>query len=177
MKAELQKLLKALRKRGALVGKAFVITARVPIIKCTLAGSGNQHIPADISLGVANGLSAVAFIEQQVTHMPPHHSLTALQQTLMFAAVMATACLTNRESRVGDLDQASGAQVTSKRVRPTMHGHGAAGDAAGALSEGAGHGAQGPAAAAGPERARGRGPGLLLPAQPHHRSPHGSGMP
>ena len=37
-------------------------------------GSGNQHIPADISLGVANGLSAVAFIEQQVTPMPPHHS-------------------------------------------------------------------------------------------------------
>ena len=61
MKAELQKLLKALRRRGALVGKAFVITARVPIIKCTLAGHGGQHIPADISLGVANGLSAVAF--------------------------------------------------------------------------------------------------------------------
>ena len=95
VKAELQKLLKALRKRGALVGKAFIITARVPIIKCTLAGSGNQHIPADISLGVANGLSAVAFIEQQVRPMPPHHSPMALQQILMFAAIMATACFTN----------------------------------------------------------------------------------
>ena len=62
MKAELQKLLKALRKRDVLVGKANIITARVPIIKCTLAGNGNQQIPADISLGVANGLSAVAFM-------------------------------------------------------------------------------------------------------------------
>ena len=66
VKAELQKLLKALRKRGAVVGKPLLITARVPIIKCTLAVPGGR-IPADISLGVANGLSAVALVEQQVT--------------------------------------------------------------------------------------------------------------
>lgn len=66
VKAELQKLLKALRKRNAIMGKAQIIAARVPLIKCTLAVSGAQ-IPADISLGVANGLSAVAFVEQQVT--------------------------------------------------------------------------------------------------------------
>ena len=65
VKAELQKLLKALRKRGAVVGKPLLITARVPIIKCTLAVPGGR-IPADISLGVANGLSAVALVEQQV---------------------------------------------------------------------------------------------------------------
>ena len=65
VKAELQKLLKALRKRGALVGKPLLIGARVPIIKCALAVLGGR-IPADISLGVANGLSAVALVEQQV---------------------------------------------------------------------------------------------------------------
>ena len=65
VKAELQKLLKALRKRGALVGKPLLIGARVPIIKCALAVPG-ARIPADISLGVANGLSAVALVEQQV---------------------------------------------------------------------------------------------------------------
>ena len=65
VKAELQKLQKALRKKGAIAGKTMIIGARVPIIKCNLAILGNQ-IPADISLGVANGLSAVAFVEQQV---------------------------------------------------------------------------------------------------------------
>ena len=74
VKAELQKLLKALRKRGAVPGKALVITARVPIIKCNLAVKGLQ-IPADISLGVANGLSAVAFVEQQVLICPYSKSL------------------------------------------------------------------------------------------------------
>ena len=47
------------------MGKPLLITARVPIIKCTLAVPGGR-IPADISLGVANGLSAVALVEQQV---------------------------------------------------------------------------------------------------------------
>jgi DNA polymerase sigma len=69
VKAELQKLLKALRKRGAVTGKPLVIMARVPIIKCILAFKG-LHMPADISLGVANGLSAVAFVEQQVLACP-----------------------------------------------------------------------------------------------------------
>ena len=101
MKAELQKLLKALRKRDVLVGKAHVITARVPIIKCTLPGGNAQHIPADISLGVANGLSAVAFVEQQVTAAPPLHSLKVLQQSFICAAVMATACLSNELEQSG----------------------------------------------------------------------------
>ena len=54
-------MLGALRARGVVVGKAEIISARVPIIKCRLAGGGGgggRTVPVDISLGVANGVPA-----------------------------------------------------------------------------------------------------------------------
>ena len=66
MAAELQKLLRVLRQRGVLQGKAEVISAKVPIIKCHIGIGQGVSIPTDISLGAANGAEAVPFILQQV---------------------------------------------------------------------------------------------------------------
>jgi hypothetical protein len=55
-----------LRKRNLVVGKAHIIAARVPIIKCNLAVDPGRSIAADISLGVGNGPLAVPFILGQV---------------------------------------------------------------------------------------------------------------
>ena len=64
--AELQKLLRILRKKGMLQGKAEVISAKVPIIKCHIDVGQGVSIPTDISLGAANGAEAVPFILRQV---------------------------------------------------------------------------------------------------------------
>jgi DNA polymerase sigma len=58
----LRALLKAMRKGNLVAGKAVVIKARVPIIKCDLRAG----VAADISLGAANGAAAVRFIQKQV---------------------------------------------------------------------------------------------------------------
>ena len=58
----LKALLKALRKGGLVAGKAIVIKARVPIIKCQLT----MGVAADISLGAVNGAAAVQYIQAQV---------------------------------------------------------------------------------------------------------------
>jgi hypothetical protein len=63
--AELGRLLRVLQQRRVLRGKAEVIAAKVPIIKCHISvGAGS--IPTDICLGAANGAEAVPFILQQV---------------------------------------------------------------------------------------------------------------
>lgn len=51
-----------MRKAGLVAGKAIVIKARVPIIKCHLA----LGVAADISLGAVNGAAAVEWVQRQV---------------------------------------------------------------------------------------------------------------
>ena len=63
---ELVRLLRVLKERRVLQGKAEVIAAKVPIIKCHIAVGHGACIPTDISLGAANGAEAVPFILQQV---------------------------------------------------------------------------------------------------------------
>lgn len=60
----LRALLKAMRKANLVAGKAVVIKARVPIIKCDL----RSGVAVDVSLGAANGAAAVGFIQRQVRH-------------------------------------------------------------------------------------------------------------
>ena len=50
------------RKANLVAGKAVVIKARVPIIKCDL----RSGVAVDVSLGAANGAAAVRFIHKQV---------------------------------------------------------------------------------------------------------------
>lgn len=59
----LRALLKAMRKANLVAGKAVVIKARVPIIKCDL----RSGVAVDVSLGAANGAAAVRFIHKQVS--------------------------------------------------------------------------------------------------------------
>jgi len=51
-----------MRKANLVAGKAVVIKARVPIIKCDL----RSGVAVDVSLGAANGAAAVRFIYKQV---------------------------------------------------------------------------------------------------------------
>ena len=62
MGASLKTLLKSMRKQGLVAGKAIVIKARVPIIKCHLS----LGVAADISLGAVNGAAAVDWVQRQV---------------------------------------------------------------------------------------------------------------
>ncbi|KAL3160428.1 hypothetical protein ABBQ32_010750 [Trebouxia sp. C0010 RCD-2024] len=65
----LEDLLDALTTAGMLKGKARIIDAKVPIIKCTLDyGSG---LAADISLGAVNGAAAVKLVRQMAAAAPP----------------------------------------------------------------------------------------------------------
>ena len=50
-----------MRKQGLVAGKAIVIKARVPIIKCHLS----LGVAADISLGAVNGAAAVEWVQRQ----------------------------------------------------------------------------------------------------------------
>ena len=48
-----------------------MISARVPIIKCRIAGGGGiRTIAVDISLGVANGAAAVGYLSRAVAAVP-----------------------------------------------------------------------------------------------------------
>ncbi|GAB4814301.1 hypothetical protein N2152v2_001347 [Parachlorella kessleri] len=65
----LEDLLDGLLGAGLIRGRAQIIEARVPIIKCCLAvGPG---LMADISLGATNGAAAVDFVRRQVVAVPP----------------------------------------------------------------------------------------------------------
>lgn len=59
-------LARALHCQGA-VTKAVVITAKVPIIKCVI---GDHALECDISMGAANGPSAVALVQRHVDERP-----------------------------------------------------------------------------------------------------------
>ncbi|BDA50080.1 probable terminal nucleotidyltransferase 4B [Coccomyxa sp. Obi] len=90
---ELRRLLKALTKLKLVCGKAQVISARVPIVKCLLMVNGVQ-MAADISMGVNNGIDAVPYIMQQVQFFGP--SLRAL--TIIIKALLKQASLNERVS-------------------------------------------------------------------------------
>ncbi|KAL4428251.1 hypothetical protein ABPG75_002340 [Micractinium tetrahymenae] len=65
----LEDLLDGMLQRRLLRGKAQIIEARVPIIKCRLDFGGG--LAADISLGAENGAQAVDFVRRQVLAVPP----------------------------------------------------------------------------------------------------------
>ncbi|KAL0040123.1 hypothetical protein WJX79_007645 [Trebouxia sp. C0005] len=77
----LEDLLEAFKAINLLKGKAKIIDARVPIIKCTLDfGSG---LAADISLGAANGAAAVQYVCQMVAAAPPLRVLVLVIKALL----------------------------------------------------------------------------------------------
>ncbi|CAL8465423.1 g4959 [Coccomyxa elongata] len=90
---ELRRLLKVLTKLKVVCGKAQVISARVPIVKCLLMVHGVQ-MAADISMGVKNGIDAVPYIMHQVHFFGP--SLRAL--TIIIKALLKQASLNERVS-------------------------------------------------------------------------------
>lgn len=63
---QLEDLLDALLKTGLVRGRAQIIEARVPIIKCCMALGGPEGLAVDICIGAANGAAAVGFIRRQV---------------------------------------------------------------------------------------------------------------
>ncbi|KAK9832493.1 hypothetical protein WJX81_001948 [Elliptochloris bilobata] len=71
------------RARGVLRGKPLVISARVPIIKCRLAGSAGRTVAVDISLGVANGAAAVGFMSRAVAAVPGLRPLVLVVKALL----------------------------------------------------------------------------------------------
>ncbi|KAL0044929.1 hypothetical protein WJX82_002262 [Trebouxia sp. C0006] len=77
----LEDLLEAFKTINLLRGKAKIIDARVPIIKCTLDfGSG---LAADISLGAVNGAAAVQYVCQMVAAAPPLRVLVLVVKALL----------------------------------------------------------------------------------------------
>lgn len=79
----LEDLRDALRAAGALRGRAEIIDARVPIVKCSLAGAGARGLRADISLGAVNGAAAAAFLRAQVRAVPPLRPLALVLKALL----------------------------------------------------------------------------------------------
>ncbi|KAL3151268.1 hypothetical protein ABBQ38_013107 [Trebouxia sp. C0009 RCD-2024] len=77
----LEDLLDALTTACMLKGKARIIDAKVPIIKCTLDyGAG---LAADISLGAVNGAAAVKFVRQMAAAAPPLRVLVLTIKALL----------------------------------------------------------------------------------------------
>ncbi|KAL0029353.1 hypothetical protein WJX77_001697 [Trebouxia sp. C0004] len=77
----LEDLLEAFKTINLLKGKAKIIDARVPIIKCTLDfGCG---LAADISLGAANGAAAVQYVCQMIAAAPPLRVLVLVIKALL----------------------------------------------------------------------------------------------
>jgi hypothetical protein len=80
----LEDLLDALTKSHVILGKAQIIGARIPIIKCTIRAPGcHAPLPIDISIGTANGAEAVDFIRRQVIDVPPLRPLTLVVKALL----------------------------------------------------------------------------------------------
>jgi len=86
-------LLGRLAGRGVLAGSPLLIgNARVPIIKCRLAGargggggggSGGRSVAVDISLGVANGAAAVAWVAGAAAAVPALRPLVLVVKALL----------------------------------------------------------------------------------------------
>ncbi|KAG1663570.1 hypothetical protein FOA52_013190 [Chlamydomonas sp. UWO 241] len=79
----LRKLVKQLRKSGATHGIELISKARVPIIKCQLVAKGAQPMPADISIGVANGAAAVSLVRRAVLALPPLRPLCLVLKAIL----------------------------------------------------------------------------------------------
>jgi DNA polymerase sigma len=58
---------------------------QVPIIKTTIVGlgPGSVPLPADISIGVANGAAAVAMVRRAVLDLPPLRPLCLTLKSLL----------------------------------------------------------------------------------------------
>ena len=78
----LEELLDALTEKTLIVGKAQIIGAKVPIIKCRI-NLGEHGVAADISLGALNGAAAVELIRKQVLAVPPLRPLTLIIKALL----------------------------------------------------------------------------------------------
>ncbi len=86
-------LLGRLAGRGVLAGAPLLIgNARVPIIKCRLAGArggggggggGGRSVAVDISLGVANGAAAVAWVAGAAAAVPALRPLVLVVKALL----------------------------------------------------------------------------------------------
>jgi hypothetical protein len=81
---QLEDLLDALLATGAVLGRAQIIEARVPIIKCCLGvGPGGRGLDVDVCLGAANGAAAVGFVRAQVLAVPPLRPLALVVKALL----------------------------------------------------------------------------------------------
>ena len=61
-----------------------MLQCRVPIIKCSISPPGlSQSVKTDISLGVSNGVKAVATIKQYMNAMEPMRSLILVVKSLL----------------------------------------------------------------------------------------------
>ena len=78
----LNKLANFLRKNRLII-HLQVIHARVPIIKAVFPAQDGSSIPADISIGVANGASAVAMVRHAVMLLPPLRPLVLVLKALL----------------------------------------------------------------------------------------------
>lgn len=85
----LEDLLDALIQGNCVQGRAQIIDAKVPIIKCQLVNSEfGGPLEADISLGVANGAEAVHFVARQIKAMPPLRPLVLVIKAFLKEAGM-----------------------------------------------------------------------------------------
>ena len=73
---QLEDLLDALLRTGVVRGRAQVIEARVPIIKCHMDLGGPEGLAVDVCIGAANGAAAVGFVRRQVR--PWHRPVSRL---------------------------------------------------------------------------------------------------
>ena len=78
----LKKLANLLRKHRLVKGLK-VIQARVPIIKAVFPTPDGTSIPADISIGVANGAAAVSMVRHAVMLLPPLRPLVLVLKALL----------------------------------------------------------------------------------------------
>lgn len=73
-----------LRRKGVVDGRADIIRARVPIIKCVVRGRGGlPSLKADISVGTANGVAAVGAIKDMLARAPSARPLVLATKALL----------------------------------------------------------------------------------------------
>lgn len=68
----LEQLLCKLMEAGVVHESAEIILARIPVLKFNaILPAGGEKIPVDISMGTANGITAMQFLRSNVVEMPP----------------------------------------------------------------------------------------------------------
>ena len=72
IKALLEQLLGKLMEVGIVDETAEIILARIPVLKFNaVLPAGGEKMPVDISMGTANGITAMQFLRANVVEMPP----------------------------------------------------------------------------------------------------------